>query len=246
MILIRVSVVLYMFPVFSSAMIPNLVKAGFAMVIALALVPVAPVDPARFPDTVVDAVILGISELFLGMALALSIRIFLSAVELAGEMIGFQMGFAIINVLDPQSGIQVSIMGQIGNLIVLVIFLALNGHHALINGMVESFKVVDIGSLSLKKEFMFHMLSLMSDMFVIAVQMGAPAIVALLFTSAGFGIAAKFVPQMNILIAAFPVKIVVGLIFFGLSIQIMAIVTQTYLNRYPSIVSALLRWMGGG
>lgn len=246
MVLIRVSVVLFLFPVFSSAMIPNLVKAGLAMVIALALVPAVPVNPARFPVTVAEALIFGVSELFMGSALALSIRIFLAAVELAGEMIGFQMGFSIINVLDPQSGIQVSIMGQIGNLIVLVIFLALNGHHALINGMVESFRVVDVGFLSLKKEFMYYVLTLMSDMFVIAVQMGAPAIVALLFTSAGFGIAAKFVPQMNILMAAFPVKIVVGLVFFGLSIQLMAIITRTYLTRFPSIVSAMLKWMGGG
>lgn len=244
MVLVRVSVVLYLYPVFSSTMIPGLVKAGLAMVIALALVPVVPVDPARFPGTALEAVILGVSELFLGMVLALSLHIFLAAVEMAGEMIGFQMGFSIINVLDPQSGIQVSIMGQIGNLVVVIVFLAFNGHHALINGLVESFRVVDIGAVSLQKEFLWQVLSLVSDMFVIAVQMGAPAIVALLFTDAAFGITAKFVPQMNMLIAAFPVKIVVGLIFFGFSIQIMAIVTRTYLEQYPSLLSALLKWMG--
>ncbi len=246
LILIRISVVLYLFPVFSSTMIPGPVKAGLALVMSLALMPVVPVDPARFPGNAIALLIYGVSEFFIGMVLALSIRIFLAAVELAGQLIGFQMGFAIINVLDPQTGTQVSIMGQIGNLVVLIVFLALNGHHALIYGLVESFRVVDIGLISLRKGLLLQVLSLMSDMFGLAVQIGAPAIVALLFTSAGFGITAKFVPQMNILIAAFPVKIIVGLIFFGLCIQVMATVTRNYLTQYPSLILSLLRWMGGG
>ena len=87
---------------------------------------------------------------------------------------------------------------------------------------------------------------MVADMFVLAIQMGSPAIVALLFTSAGFGITAKFVPQMNILIAAFPVKIAVGLVFFGMSLQIIFLITQGYISRFPGLMSSLLAWLGGG
>jgi len=246
LILIRISVVLYLFPVFSSNMIPGPVKAGLSMAMTLWLFPVVTVNSARFPGNIPDLLILAVSELFVGMVLSLAIRIFLSTVELAGGLIGFQMGFSIINVLDPQTGSQVDIIGQIGGLVVLTVFLALNGHHALIAGLVESFRVVEIGRLSLHNGLLFQVLSQVSDMFVLGVKMGAPAIVALLFTNAAFGIAAKFVPQMNILMAAFPVQIVVGLTFFGLLIPIMAIMTRTYLTQFPSIITSLLKWMGGG
>lgn len=246
LILIRISVVLYLFPVFSSDMIPGPVKAGLAMMMALVLFPVVTVNPARFPGNIPELLILGISELCVGMVLALTIRIFLSTVELAGQLIGFQMGFAIINVLDPQTGSQVDIIGQISSLVVLTIFLALNGHHILIAGLVESFRVVEIGQIALHEGLLFQVLSQVTDMFVLAVKMGAPAIVALLFTNAGFGIAAKFVPQMNILMAAFPVQIFVGLTFFVLLFPIMAMITRTYLTQLPPLITSLLKLMGGG
>jgi flagellar biosynthetic protein FliR len=246
MILIRVGLVMYLFPIFSSTMIPGPVKAGMALLMSLVLTPVVPVDPARFPATVPALLIYGISEFFVGMVMALSVQLFMGAVELAGQLIGFQMGFSIINVLDPQSGTQVSIMGQIGNMVMVMIFLALNGHHALITGLLESFRMVPPGVLILKKGLLNQVLHLVTDMFSLAVQIGAPAIVALLFTSTAFGITAKFVPQMNILIAAFPIKIVVGLFFFGFTIQILAIVTRTFISQCPALFTSLLRWMGGG
>ncbi len=246
LVLVRISVVLYLFPVFSSTLIPATVKAGLALAMALVLMPAVPVDPARFPESIPAVCMMMVCELFVGLVLGLSVRIFMAAVELAGQTIGFQMGFAIINVLDPQSGSQVSIMGQIGNLVVLVIFLALNGHHALIMGLVESYRAVDIGTISLASGFMDQMNALMSDMFVIAIKMGAPAIVALLFTSAAFGITAKFAPQMNILIAAFPVKIVVGLTFFGFCLFAIELITRGYVSRLPGLLTMLLNWLGGG
>jgi len=246
MVLIRTGVVLYLFPVFSSTMIPATVKAGLALAMALVLMPVVPVDPTRFPDSVPTVGMMMVAELFIGLVLGLSVRIFLVAVELAGQTIGFQMGFSIINVLDPQTGGQVSIIGQIGNLVVLVIFLMLNGHHALIRGLVESFSVVDIGMISLSRGFLDQMTALMSNMFIIALKMGAPAIVALLFTSAAFGITAKFVPQMNILIAAFPVKIAVGLAFFSLCLFSIELLTRAYLEQLPGLLSSLLGRLGGG
>jgi flagellar biosynthetic protein FliR len=90
------------------------------------------------------------------------------------------------------------------------------------------------------------MMGLMANMFVIAIKMGAPAIIALLFTSAAFGLAAKFVPQMNILIAAFPVKIAVGLTFFALSLFAIELLTRAFLEQLPGLLSSLLAWLGGG
>jgi flagellar biosynthetic protein FliR len=129
---------------------------------------------------------------------------------------------------------------------VLVIFLLLNGHHAVISALAESFQIIGIGMISLKQGFLARILSLSTDMFVLGIKIGAPAIGALLFTSAAFGICARFLPQMNVLIAAFPVKIAVGLFFFGVTLKILAILTRSYLGSFQALLTSLLSWMGSG
>ena len=245
LILIRVSVVLFLFPIFGSNMFPVLVKVGLSLALSLLFFPIVSIDHTLFPKTVLEFLILTASELMIGMALGLSVRLFFAGVQLAGKLIGFQMGFAIINVMDPQSGTQVSIIDQIGYWVVLLVFLGLNGHHMLIAALGESFHLVNIGVITLKAGFYSTLQSIAADVFVISIKIGSPAIAALLFVSAAFGISAKFAPQMNILIAAFPIKITTGLIFFGISIQIIATMTRSYLvSLYPLLLS-LLTWAGG-
>ena len=245
LILIRVSVVLFLFPIFGSNMFPVLVKVGLSLALSLLFFPIVSIDHTLFPKTVLEFLILTASELMIGMALGLSVRLFFAGVQLAGKLIGFQMGFAIINVMDPQSGTQASIIDQIGYWVVLLVFLGLNGHHMLISALGESFHLVNIGVITLKADFYSTLQSIAADVFVISIKIGSPAIAALLFVSAAFGISAKFAPQMNILIAAFPIKITTGLIFFGISIQIIATMTRSYIvSLYPLLLS-LLTWVGG-
>ena len=246
LILIRVSVVIFFFPLFGSRMLPVLVKTGLAMVLSLVFLPVVSLDPGLFPQSPMQGVILAVSELIMGLILGLTVNLFFAAIQLAGKMVGFQMGFAIVNVLDPQSGMQVSIIDQIGYWVALLTFLGLNGHHMLISALADSFRLVRLGSLTLQPGLFTSVLSMSGDIFSIAVKIGAPAFAALLFTSAAFGISAKFAPQMNILIAAFPVKIVVGLLFFGLSLQIIVHISRSFLGAYPRVLLSLLSWMGGG
>jgi flagellar biosynthetic protein FliR len=244
LILIRVSVLLLLFPIFDSPLFPRVVKLSLALALTLALFPVVAVDPARFPRHVVDLLVLGISELFVGMVLGLAVRFFFAAVQLAGQMVGFQMGFSIINVLDPQTGGQVSIIDQIGLMVVMLLFLSLNGHHVLITALAESFRILAPGVLNLQKGCLSLMLASAGNMFALGIKIGAPAIVALLFTDAAFGICARFVPQMNILIAGFPIKIVVGLFFFGLTLQVVGLMTRLYLSYLPGQLRTLLTLMG--
>jgi flagellar biosynthetic protein FliR len=148
-----------------------------------------------------------------------------------------------MTVLDPQSGAQVSITDQLAAMVALAIFLAFNGHHTVISTIAESFDLVDVGLISLKPQLLAQTLAMTADMFVLSIKMGAPAIAALLFTSAAFGVCARFVPQMNILIAAFPVKIIVGLVFLGVMFQIIMLLTESYLGRFPALLGSLLLLM---
>lgn len=245
LILIRVSVILFLFPVFGSPVVPALTKTGLAMVFTMILYPVLIVDPDLFPVKTVDFAILVVAELIIGMALSYSIQVFFGTVQFAGQIIGFQMGFSMINVVDPQSGVSISVMSQIGYLVALVLFILLNGHHIILSAVVDSFRVINIGDIYLKAGLISQLKIMVTGLFVLGIKIAAPAMATLLFTSAAFGICAKFVPQMPVLIVAFPVKIAVGLLMFGSTLQIVGIVLKSYLGTFKAVLSSTLVWLGG-
>jgi len=245
LILIRISVILFLFPFYGSPVVPGMVKTGIALIITMILYPVVNVDPHLFPVQTINFALLVIAEVLIGMALTYSIQVFFGTVQFAGQVIGFQMGFSMINVVDPQSGVSISVLSQIGYLSMLLIFIILNGHHIILSAVVESFRILNMGDIYLKAGLVDQLSTMIAGLFVLGIKIAAPAMAALLFTSAAFGICAKFVPQMPILIVAFPLKIAVGLLMFGTTLQIAAIMTRNFMGTFKAVLSSILVWMGG-
>lgn len=245
LILVRVSIFLFMFPVFSSPVVPAIAKIGLALLVTFILYPIAGVRPEQFPNSSVGFGALVVGEFIVGMVLAYSVDIFFSAVQLAGQIVGFQMGFSMINVIDPQSGTDLSIISQIAYLVVILIFIMLNGHHTIIQALVESFRIINMGELTLHEKMHWKLIGMVTSLFALGIKMAAPAMAALFFTNAAFGICAKFVPQMNIMIVAFPVQISVGLLTFGITLQVVLIMTRNYMGTFKATLALLMRWMGG-
>ena len=236
LILVRVSVIIFMLPFFNARIIPVLPKVGLALVITIILFPVLNMEMAEFPDTLWGMVQLVIAELIIGMILGLLVQIFFEGVRIMGQLVGFQTGFAITNILDPTSGIQVSIFANMAYLVAIVLFLIFNGHHILLSAMRESFEIIDPGSLRLNRQIFQKIMQVSGEMFVIAIRIGAPAIAALLFTKVAFGLITKFIPQMNIMIVAFPVQIVIGLLFFGICLNVLLRFMERYLGGLGSLL----------
>jgi flagellar biosynthetic protein FliR len=216
------------------------------MVMSLLFYSVVPVDLTRFPLDAISTGILILAEAMVGLTLGLCLRIFFGSVQLAGQVIGFQMGFAMINVVDPQSGANVSIMDQLGYWVCVVVFLILNGHHIIISALINSFELVPVGVFMMQKVLLVKILDLAGGLFLIAIKIGAPVIAALFFVSVGFGLVSKFAPQMNVMIVAFPLKIVTGLFLFGLTLEIIVIVTRGYVDGFKKLLMYLLFFAGGG
>lgn len=243
LILIRVSVILFLFPFFSARVIPVLAKAGLALMVTILLFPVIDIKMVEFPETSWAMVQLVLAEMIIGMILGLLVQVFFEGVRIMGQMVGFQTGFAITNILDPQSGTQVSIFSNMAYLVAIVIFLTLNGHHIVLAAIRESFEIINIGSLSLNRQIFQKMMDVSAEMFALAIKIGAPAIAALLFTKVAFGLITKLMPQMNIMIVAFPVQIVIGLIFFGMSLHVLLSAMEKYLGGLGSLLLNTMTWL---
>jgi flagellar biosynthetic protein FliR len=236
LILVRVSVIIFLLPFFNARIIPVLPKVGLALVITIILFPVLNTKMVEFPNTLLGMAQLVIAELIIGMILALLVQIFFEGVKIMGQLVGFQTGFAITNILDPTSGVQVSIFANMATLAALVMFLLFNGHHILLSAMRESFEIINPGSLNLNRQIFQKIVQVSGEMFVIAIKIGAPAIAALLFTKVAFGLITKFIPQMNIMIVAFPVQIVIGLLFFGICLNVLLRFMERYLGDLGSLL----------
>ncbi len=236
LIFIRVSVFMFMFPFFSARVIPVFSKAGFSLIVSIILFPVIETGTGCFPDTALGMGRLVISEIIAGMILGLLVEMFFEAVRIMGNFVGFQTGFALANVLDPQSGTEISIISNMAYFVAVVLFLLLNGHHIVLGAMKDSFELIKVGTLSLNRQLFQEILGLSADMFVIAVKIASPAMAALLFTKVAFGVIVKFMPQMNIMIVAFPVQIVIGLVFFGISLNVLLILMEGYIGRLDSLL----------
>jgi flagellar biosynthetic protein FliR len=243
LILTRVSVILFLFPFFSSRVIPVLTKAGLALVLTVILYPVIDTSPGVFPATAWGMARMVLSELIVGMILGLLVQLFFEGIRIMGQLVGFQTGFAITNILDPQSGMQVSILSNMAYLVAMVLFLLLNGHHILLGAMRESFQIIEVGSLNLNRQIFQRVMASSADMFVIAIKIGAPAIAALLFTKVAFGLITKLMPQMNIMIVAFPVQIVVGLLFFGVCLSVLLGSMEKYLGGLGPVLTNTMSWL---
>jgi flagellar biosynthetic protein FliR len=243
LILIRVSVILIMFPFFNAQVIPVLVKVGLALVITVILYPVINSKTGPFPHTVWGMAQLVLSEFIIGMILGLLVQMFFEGVRIMGQLVGFQTGFAITNILDPQSGMQVSILANMAYLVAMALFLILNGHHILLSAMRQSFEIINVGSLGLNRQVYQTIVVTSGDMFSIAIKIGAPAIAALLFTKVAFGLITKLMPQMNIMIVAFPVQIVIGLLFFGISLTVLLRSMEKYLGGLGPVLVNTMSWL---
>jgi flagellar biosynthetic protein FliR len=217
-ILVRVASLLFAIPFFESHNVPILVKTALAMAVAWLLLPQVH-SPSPSLNTPPVAFALGIaSEVAIGLIIGFMLQLVFVGVQLAGQTAGYQMGFAIANVVDPASSMQIPMLSQFLNLFALMIFLSLNMHHYFIKVLVDSFKIIPFWGAQFDGNIFNLMIQMVSNAFVIAVKIGAPVMVSLLLTSVALGLIARTVPQMQIFIVAMPVKIILGLLFLGFSL----------------------------
>ena len=182
--------------------------------------------------------------MLIGILIGLAVRTLFAGFQMAGQMAGYQMGMAIANVMDPATSAQVPLLATLYNLLAILIFLSINAHIFLLRAMVESFQIVPLFEFEVNQAVMQHMIRLLGNMFIIALKIGAPVIVALLLTSAALGLVARTIPQMNIFIVAMPLKIAIGLLFLALSLPYMSAFLTGAFDTIGRSVLVLMKAMG--
>jgi len=243
LVLVRVGALIGTMPLFGDQLVPVRVKAGMALVIALLLFPTVSPSVPSVSTEFLPLLFRMISETLVGAALGFAARLIFAAAQLAGEMIGFQIGFSVANVIDPVSSTSISLIGQLQYLIAVLVFLITNSHHVFFAAIADSFRIIPLFAFHVSGDFMNLIVSLSGDMFVLAVKLSIPVIAVIFFTNVGLGIVARTVPQINVFIVGFPLQITIGLLFFGLSMPLCGSLLQHAYGNLGESVYALLRLM---
>ncbi|MBI4715207.1 MAG: flagellar biosynthetic protein FliR [Nitrospirae bacterium] len=186
-----------------------------------------------------------LGEVMLGVLIGFIARLLFAAVEMAGELIGFQMGFSMVNVVDPMRGIPVPIVGQFYGLLAMLIFLTLNAHYVFLQAIGSSFALIPPFRFGMSEPLGDLLISLVGEMFVLAVKISAPVVVAVFITNVALNIVSRTVPQMNILVVGFPVTLAVGLLMMAMSLgltgQMMAGVFSGMEGRLAEMMGVMGR-----
>lgn len=244
-ILTRVGPLLFFMPVIGTPSVPAQVKILFALMISLILVPVVTIAPENIPQTAIGYVIFVACEVALGATIAFLAQFVFAAIDLAGQMTSISMGMGMAGTMDPEFGTQVSLVGYLWNIIAILIFLAINGHHMFFTTLVESFNWVQPGTIKLTEATLQGVMQGVAHMFVLSVQIMAPTAVALFLSHVAMGIIAKTVPQVPIMIVAMPVNIAIGLLFVTLSLSYLLPLLIKNFDSLGSSMTKLAVGMGG-
>jgi flagellar biosynthetic protein FliR len=220
----RIAGLISMAPLLGNKAIPRQVKAGLCLVFALALTPLATKQTGPIPENVLLLAGVVIKDTVFGMALGYLARLLFACVEMAGYFIDTQMGFGFINLVDPFSEQQGSLMSLFHSQLAMTVYLLANGHLILLGAIAQSFHVIPPGAVAPQAKFFLSVVPMLQQMFILGFRMALPAIGVLLIVDMAFGLVARMAPQMNVFIVGAPAKIIMGIMTVVLLLPVVSLV----------------------
>jgi len=211
----RVSAAILFMPFFGSVAIPRQVKALLVLVVTAVLYPVIPLAPQSLNTYAIAQ--MALSEIMLGLVMGLCLQFVFEAVQLAGQIGGFQLSFSLVNVIDPQTNVDTPVLSNLHQLCMLMIFLQLNVHHWMLRAVAESFTRVPPGSVTFGIEQVRLLFAAAASMFLAGVQLAAPVILATMVLDVTVGFVSKAAPQLPALFLSVPLKSMLGYVVLALA-----------------------------
>ena len=210
LVLIRTASVLFFSPIYSQAGLPLMIKIGLALVISFAVFPIISNAQPALPDNMINFIIIVFKELAVGFLIGYVATLAFAAFVMGGGLISSEMGLTMAELVDPLTGDRVSPIAQLLQIVALILFFSINGHHWLINALILSYKTVPITGFIEMGSSVGKIIDLFNGLFIAAIKIAAPIMIVLGLTVVVAGFLARSTPEINIFLIIFPMKILVG------------------------------------
>ena len=221
LVIARIAPLFIVAPMFSSKMIPARVKGIAAVGLAVGIAPLATAG-RKVPLDVLGLGAIAAKELTVGLAFALSIAVLFAAVSAAGALLDTLVGFSFGALVDPVTGNNSSILGQLYAFVAVAVFIAISGDAWVIQGLYRTYELVPLVDAPAVGSMVAGVQHAFSGVFVAALELAAPVALAVILTDAAFGVVSRVVPQLNVFQIGFPAKVTVGLLVLGVSLPFAA------------------------
>jgi len=214
-------------PVLGNRQIPIRVKVGLSMLITFIISPILNI-PVEIEASSGPGLFILLQQMLVGLAMGFSMRLVFTAIEMAGDVMGMQMGLGFASFYDPVNGNNSQLIGQFLGIIAILVFLSMNGHLYMIATLAESFNAFPI-TANMPSAGALHTLALWGgSIFSHALRLALPLIAALLITNLALGILTRSAPQLNIFAIGFPITLVVGFTTLILTMPYLSSLLDTF------------------
>lgn len=243
LIFVRMTGLFVIAPVFNRTNIPRNLKIGFSFMLALILVNTISIQNINISN-IYEFAALVLREFIVGITLGYVCYTIFTAIYVAGELIDMQIGFGVVNVIDPMSNIQVSITSTFYYILCMLIFLLCKGHHILIRALFSSYEYIPLGQAVFGPGLQSRIIEVFGGIFLIAFKITAPILSAILVTDIALGVISKTVPQLNVFVVGMPLKILIGLTVLILTLPMFISIVETLIRGMDSEMLNFLKNMG--
>lgn len=195
-------------PIFSHNSIPATIK--FSMAFFFSIVFYSSMPPLQIPITIPSIVIAILSELLFGLVIGVILQVAFNVITFAGGMISFMMGFSMASAIDPQSGVSMPIISQFLSLMALMVLFVIDMHHWILIYINQSLASIPLGGFLMSENIFNYVISSVTNMFMVGFMIAFPIIALSWLADVIFGMLMKTMPQFNLLVIGFPIKIMVA------------------------------------
>ncbi|KTC86405.1 flagellar biosynthetic protein FliR [Legionella brunensis] len=235
----RISSLFLTMPLISSVMVPARIRIIFAMVLAFLCAPIIADNLSllhfngRYVAFLTYEILLGI---LMGFILQLVFQIFI----LGGQIVAMQAGLGFAVMVDPASKATVPLVSQFYLMLISLVFLSLNGHLAVLNALLNSFREMPVGQVDISLSALGGILTFSGWMFKEAMLVALPAILALLIVNLAFGVMTRVAPQLNIFSMGFPLTLLMGMVIIHISLPGVSTQIAESLEQGMQLIMGLL------
>jgi len=238
---LRIGACLMVAPVFGAAHVTPRIRIVLAGALTLVALPSLP-PLQSFSVLSVDGVVTTIEQVLIGVALGFALQLMFDALALGGQILANGMGLQFAFNIDPLRSVETPALGQFYSLLGTLVFLALNGHIALIETLIASFRGLPVGPAGLSPDSLHQLANWGSELFLGALRVALPGMTALLVVNLAFGVTSRAAPALNLFAVGFPITLVFGFVIVLLGLPGL----HGVLTDLLSAAFAFMRTLTGG
>lgn len=243
LVFVRVLGLLLIVPILSNKSVPYITKIAFSFFLTLIIISTIDFPSVTSSTDLVNYAILVTKEFITGWLMGFGAYMVFAVLSLAGQFIDSQIGFSMVNVFDPMSQIQLTITGNLYYYVLIIIAIIMNAHHLFIRALIDSFSFIPLGEIVLSADLHKTIIDFVTRYFALSLQIAAPIFFIMIITNVVLGILARTVPQLNMFVIGFPIKILFGLLTVYLTLSMFSWISDTLIGESEQMMRDIIKGM---